>query len=1102
MKKLFLLASMSVCASVFAGELYVSTNVIHAVNGPDDLWGTYVTTDDGISHDAYTNLQQAINAAVAGDTIWVEDGFVCDSGVVSTSVGDTRINVTKKLTIRGRSGSWENGPVIRGAYATAYDGTEKTRCGEGAVRCAVFYDHYNPKLIGFRLENGATVATGTTHENQGGGAYSGILENCLITGCAASSDGGGAYSADLTGCVVSNCSAVSVITSVNAYGGGAYGGTIRNCLVTSCHASYMGGGYNGGTSYDCVFADCVSDSYGGCIRSGNHYRFVIRGGRANDGSAIYQGSLYGGVVSNCLVKTTASNCSRLDGVLFTGNAGTHLFNVNNNGLVATNCVATANGTTYVIVSDRTHTGLVVDCAFTNNSSSVSVYVGNMSRACNLNMLRCVVDGATAVKTVPLSKTPSILQTCRAESCVFRGRLQGTGDYYNCLVTGIVGTKAADLAPISCTAAQTSGDAPLNLYNCTVTGNIHSPREAGAGGGNVCAYNSVIRGNTTDSASVDAFAVAKNCCLEDDAEADAETACIRAAPCLVEAGDGLLYPSDYSPCRTSGDTSAYALTERDLAGRTRTTTAGGAATVAMGACEHNPELLVANIVRAADSQYDYAPATGRLTATCTGLGTGQLTYYWDYDGDGVVDEVGTSSSCNYTLSSPGTYAPSVAVSNAVAGVTASLAPIAIGSRPVHYVVEGNATPAAPYSTLATAAASIAPAVDCAADGDEVVILPGTYSIDTQIVVRTDIAVHGSTGHPEDVIVHQTSCDRCFQINGGPECIVHSLTVENGARNEVYDVGAGVFIGFGGTRFGENYTPTAAQGTLSNVIVRGCHQGSDWSGYGSNRGKYSRGTGVYAIGPGALVTHCVITNNFSTSCYAAGGRGNGVGLHLANYARAEHCLIARNYTGKTALAPVTGDLWEKKPNGMSHAAVWVEGNAVLRFSTVAGNAMSFCGGVNVLSGGRFENCVVAGNRVIYASLANAADRYAVWASFPASYSSVYALGDSSTFDAYVAAEEARAEDAACYALLTMNAVDVEDVGLGAGTVEAEAARLLADAEAGDYRLPRRSPAIDAIPRAAVAAPVGADLLGNRRPFGAGYDPGCFEAQYPLGFIFAVH
>ena len=174
------LVFFAVCTSVLAGDLYVSTNGIHSVADSDDLWGTYVTSNDGIAHDAYTNLQQAVTAAAANDTIWVENGFVWDSGVVSTSVGDTRLNVTKALTIRGRSGSWENGPVIRGAYAVDCDGTDATKCGAGAARCVVFGSNYDAKLIGFRLENGATAA-GSGNAARGGGVNGkGILENCLI----------------------------------------------------------------------------------------------------------------------------------------------------------------------------------------------------------------------------------------------------------------------------------------------------------------------------------------------------------------------------------------------------------------------------------------------------------------------------------------------------------------------------------------------------------------------------------------------------------------------------------------------------------------------------------------------------------------------------------------------------------------------------------------------------------------------------------------------------------------------------------------------------------------------------------------------------------
>ena len=105
-----------VCAfalSVRAADLYVSTNGLQSIDGV--VWGRNMT-DDGVMHDAYTNLQQAVNAAAQDDTVWVENGFVCDDTNGSTGNPAMRLNVPKRMTVRGRSGSWEDGPVIRGRW--------------------------------------------------------------------------------------------------------------------------------------------------------------------------------------------------------------------------------------------------------------------------------------------------------------------------------------------------------------------------------------------------------------------------------------------------------------------------------------------------------------------------------------------------------------------------------------------------------------------------------------------------------------------------------------------------------------------------------------------------------------------------------------------------------------------------------------------------------------------------------------------------------------------------------------------------------------------------------------------------------------------------
>jgi NADPH-dependent glutamate synthase beta subunit-like oxidoreductase len=88
MKKKLVCCLTTVMVSVaFAGDLYVSMDGIHAVEGSDLGWGTYVT-DDGARHDAYTNLQQADYAAANNDTVWVENGFVCGMKCVEMELGE------------------------------------------------------------------------------------------------------------------------------------------------------------------------------------------------------------------------------------------------------------------------------------------------------------------------------------------------------------------------------------------------------------------------------------------------------------------------------------------------------------------------------------------------------------------------------------------------------------------------------------------------------------------------------------------------------------------------------------------------------------------------------------------------------------------------------------------------------------------------------------------------------------------------------------------------------------------------------------------------------------------------------------------------------
>lgn len=306
-----------------ASTFYVSTNDIHSVDGSDLGWGTYVT-DDGVAHDAYTNLQQVIqycnDKGFGGSTIWIEDGFVVSEG----SSGGYRIKCVgwnEQLTLRSRSGDWRTGAEIRG------DAT--TRCVSGTG---------SDTFIGLRIVGGTA-----TDGNGGGinvtGPYGINLVNCLIADCTASGNGGG-YHSQANGITVINCvftnnvciggSGACLSGVHNVYdctfidnhasgagwssgnGGGIAGAkVVSNCTFTACtasnpsqinHASHQAGG--GGALdnctlvMDCAFTNCTASAGGGALaRCGSGFGLSIYKCQSGRGG----GGISGGSWKDCSV---------------------------------------------------------------------------------------------------------------------------------------------------------------------------------------------------------------------------------------------------------------------------------------------------------------------------------------------------------------------------------------------------------------------------------------------------------------------------------------------------------------------------------------------------------------------------------------------------------------------------------------------------------------------------------------------------------------------------------------------------------------------------------------------------------------------------------
>ncbi|MFZ0827150.1 MAG: thrombospondin type 3 repeat-containing protein [Verrucomicrobiia bacterium] len=213
---------------------------------------------------AATNIQDAIEAANAGDFVLVSNGVYNTGGRAVYGIATNRVTVDKAVTVQS----------VNGAASTIIAGF-RSAASDYQIRCA--YLTNGASLIGFTLTNGNCRHTGNIlSEESGGGVWcednSAVVSNCVLTGNTAPAYGGGAFQGTLFNCILGNnnggfgggacsnilvnCTLIKNIANQQNYnsGGGAFYCTLSNCLVVG---NVCNGGRGGGGAYYCTLTACV-----------------------------------------------------------------------------------------------------------------------------------------------------------------------------------------------------------------------------------------------------------------------------------------------------------------------------------------------------------------------------------------------------------------------------------------------------------------------------------------------------------------------------------------------------------------------------------------------------------------------------------------------------------------------------------------------------------------------------------------------------------------------------------------------------------------------------------------------------------------------------
>ncbi len=213
---------------------------------------------------AARDIQTAINAAEAGDTVLVTNGlYATGSMVIPGGTSLCRIVINEAITVES-----VNGPEV-----TFIEGAPASNGGNGddAIRGACV--NYGT-LIGFTVQKGHTRTNAESLLDRSGGGltayYSGKARECVLRNNAASLWGGGMAYGTLSDSVVYSNQA--------AQGGGVGNGKAINCLIYA-NSAWYGGGIEQASAIHCTIYGNTAD-IGGGVSSSTLTNCIIYGNAA------------------------------------------------------------------------------------------------------------------------------------------------------------------------------------------------------------------------------------------------------------------------------------------------------------------------------------------------------------------------------------------------------------------------------------------------------------------------------------------------------------------------------------------------------------------------------------------------------------------------------------------------------------------------------------------------------------------------------------------------------------------------------------------------------------------------------------------------------